>query len=186
MDALRVEPTLHKSHGTCPHCGGEEQTVWGNVYVAGQQRAVYYVRWTAGHRRQNITFLVSVGSWANAAPGDRQSTGLACRIRRGRPGFMVIDAARTPWGLTGDEPVLGRMLSREAVIGTALATEVFHMIDEIIVHDARVREFLRTGVGVDGHGVPVRRWWQFWRRRPQASRSVATQLAVASKDSRSA
>ena len=158
---LRIEPTQHKSHGRCPHCGGEEQTVWGNVYAGGQPRAVYYVRWTAGRRRDNVTFLVSVGTWASAAPGDRHSVGLACRLRLGRPGFMVIDAARTPWGLAGDETVLGRMLPRDAVVGTPLATEVFGMIDEIIVHDSRVREFLRTGIGVDGHGIPARRWWTF-------------------------
>jgi hypothetical protein len=139
--------------------------VWGNVYAGAQQRAVYYVRWTAGRRRENVIFLVSVGSWMNAAPGDRRSVALACRFWRRRPGFMVIDAARTPWGLNGDEPVLGRMLPRDAVIGTALATEVFGMIDRIIVDDPRVREFLRTGIGVDGHGIPARRWWQFWRPR---------------------
>ena len=164
MTSLRVEPTLHKSHGPCPHCGGEEQTVWGNVYADGQQRAVHYVRWTAGRREENITFLTSVGSWGSGTPGDRRSVGLACRLRRGRPGFMVIDAARTPWGLNGDDTVLGRMLPRDAVIGTDLATEVFDLVDAIIVHDPRVREFLRSGMGVDGYGVPARRWWEFWRR----------------------
>ena len=174
--SLRVEPTLHKSHGRCPHCGGEEQTVWGNVYAGGQHRAVYYVRWTAGRRRENVTFLVSVGSWTSAAPGDKQGVGLACRIRRGRPGFMVINAARTPWGLNGDATVLGRMLPREAVIGTPLATEVFRMIDAIIVCDPRVREFLRSGIGVDGHGIPPRRWWQFWRRRTPVGSSADARL----------
>jgi hypothetical protein len=159
-----VEPTLHKSHGPCPHCGGEEQTVWGNVYAPSQQRAVYYVRWTAGRRRENITFLVSVGSWTSDNPSDRRSVGLACRLRRGWPGFMVIDAARTPWGLNGDTTVLGRMLPRDEVIGTQLAAEVFQVVDAVIVQDPRVREFLRSGVGLDGYGVPARRWWQFWRR----------------------
>jgi hypothetical protein len=90
---------------------------------------------------------------------------------------MVIDAARTPWGLDGDQTVLGRMLPREAVVGRALAAEVFRMIDEIIVHDPRVREFLRTGIGVDGHGIPPRRWWQFWRRRGRVSPSSAATAA---------
>ena len=63
MPPINVQPTRHKSHGPCPHCGGLMQTAWGWVHVGEPTRAVYYVRWTAGHPEHGMTWHLAVGPW---------------------------------------------------------------------------------------------------------------------------
>jgi hypothetical protein len=159
---IRIEPTLHKSHGPCPHCGGEEQSVWAWIHRGPGTRAVYYVRWTAGRREDGMIWLLCVGPWGDgAADADRRSVGVRARLVRGRPQFMVIDAAETPWG-RDRAPVFGSLLSREQVIDTPVADEAFGFIDQILADDPRVARFVSTGEGLEGHGSPVRRSW--WKR----------------------
>jgi hypothetical protein len=166
---IRIEPTLHKSHGPCPHCGGEEQTVWGWVHRGRGTRAVYYVRWTAGCPGDGMVWFLCVGAWGTGSDDSaRHSVGLRARILQRHPQFMVIDAADTPWG-RGSDATFGSLLARGEVVDTALAEEVYGYIDRIIVEDPRVTRFLGTGEGMDGHGVPAprRRWWQAWRKTAQ-------------------
>jgi hypothetical protein len=166
MDQLiRVEPTQHKSHGACPHCGGEEQTVWGWIHRGAGTRAAYYVRWKAGRRADGMIWLLCIGPWGDgAADADRRSVGLRVRIVRGRPQFMVVDAAETPWGRE-PLPLHGSLLTREQVIDTPLAEEVFRIVDQILVEDTRVARFVSTGEGMEGLGAPAPSWWRRVRLR---------------------
>jgi hypothetical protein len=64
------------------------------------------------------------------------------------------------------------------------ATEAVAKCAHSLIHFRSVRESLRTGIGVDGHGVPPRRWWPFWRRHASVSAcSAATELVTVSSDS---
>jgi hypothetical protein len=156
MDAtIEVEPTLHASHGPCPHCGGEQQSVWGWIHAtSGPTRALYYIRWTAGSADHGMTWLVCVGAWDDeAAEQQRRSVGLRARIQSGLPGFMVIDAIETPWACT-EPSALGALLPRSQVVNTSLATAVFAYVDKILDGDPRVARFVETGEGMDGFGAP--------------------------------
>ena len=156
MDAMiDIEPTLHKSHGACPHCGGEEQSVWGWIHTrSGPTKAVYYIRWTAGSPAEGMTWLVCVGAWGDGADErERRAVGLRARIAGGLPGFMIIDAIQTPWAHNAPS-FLGAFLTRSEVVDTALATEVFAYVDRVLEGDPRVARFVATGEGVDGFGAP--------------------------------
>jgi hypothetical protein len=47
-------------------------------------------------------------------------------------GFMIVDADQTP---IAPNPLVGRALSREAVVDTPLAQEVFDLVDAIWLKD---------------------------------------------------
>lgn len=124
------------------------QTVWGWVHLGEGTRAVYYIRWTAGKPDHGMVWFLSVGRWdEHGVATERRSVGLRCRLLDGRPQFMVIDAATTPWGVQG-KPELGALLTREEAHGTELVHEVFGYVNEILIRDPRVELFVRTGEGV--------------------------------------
>jgi hypothetical protein len=89
-----------------------------------------------------MVMIVSIGGWGGD-PAPKMAVGLDCRMTATGPGFMVIDAAATPWG---DKPRLGTMLARADVLGSAVAQDAFAIADLILDRDDRVREFLRSSV----------------------------------------
>jgi hypothetical protein len=155
MPSLTIEPTRHARHGPCAHCGGDTQTMLGRANAAdGHVRASYMIRWTAGRPRDGAVWLVSVGR-PDLDPSDaRLSVGIRMRPVWGRPQFMVVDVAETPWKDV-DSPSLAANCTRTQVIGTPLATRAFDVVDVVLAQDPRVIRFLRTGEGVEGQGAPV-------------------------------
>lgn len=148
MAPVTVEPTKQKIHGPCQHCGGSQQTVWGWIHLGGATRAAYYVRWTAGHREQGMVLFVCVGRWEDQRyESERESVGVACRFEEGRPRFMIVDAATTPWGVQR-QAVFGRLLERAEAVGGDVAREVFGYIDLLLIKDPRVARFVATGKGI--------------------------------------
>ena len=143
-----IEPTRHATHGPCPHCGGLQQTIWGWVHLGEGTRAAYYVRWTAGHPEHGMVWMVSVGRWdAHGIENERRSVGLKCRMVAGRPQFMIVDAATTPWGVQ-KRAMFGALLTRAAASGSDTAKEVFAYVDQILIKDPRVERFVRSGEGM--------------------------------------
>jgi len=55
------------------------------------------------------------------------------------PACRVVDAADTSWA---NEPILGRMLSREYAMAFGRATEVFAVADAVWLNDRRLLEAL--------------------------------------------
>ena len=139
-DTLTIEPDGEKVHGPCPDCGRSTRSVWGYVSNAAGPRAVYFIRWTDGHLERGAELIISIGAWDTDAPAtDRISFGLACRVDGNGPGFMLVDAADLPWGT---EEFLGTKLTRAAALSHPLKPEVFEILDDLVVKDARLRTFL--------------------------------------------
>ena len=141
MTALRVEATGEATHEPCTHCGEVTTTVWGHVYDADTPRAVYFARWTAAHAEHGAHFLLSIGRLGEGTVSqERRFVGLECCVSNVVPGFMVVDAEELPWS----DEVLGLRLSRDAVMSQPLRDETFRIVDAIVEHDPRVRQFLET------------------------------------------
>jgi len=133
-----IELSKESRQGPCECCATFTRTVWGYVLEDGAARAAYFARWSEGHPEHGATFLFSVGNWGEgASPSDRVAVALSCRIDGGRPGFMVVDASSAPWR----DEFLGEKLSREQVVGTSLADDVFAMVDQVLSEDNRVLKF---------------------------------------------
>ena len=65
---------------------------------------------------------------------------------------MVIDATEAPWGRDTEQDSFGKLLPRDRVVGTSIADVTFEYVDRILEDDPRVRRFVATGQGMDGHG----------------------------------
>lgn len=107
--------------------------------TAPAAHAAYFVHWTLGKVADRGARLdLVLGRWGRDTTGaDRYAVSLEYRRTDRGPAFMVVDA-------TTNE-LAGRALRRDQVIGTALASQVFGLVDAIWLHDRRISE-----VSVDG------------------------------------
>ena len=144
MSILSLEPDGSREDEPCPCCGEPTRTVWGYLYADGDAHGVYFARWAAVHPERGLTLVVSLGGWGGGDATARQAVGLECRALAGGPGFMVVDAADTPWG---GEALLGRMLSRAEALAGPARDEALAAAELIVGADARVREFLTVRSG---------------------------------------
>ena len=137
---LTIEPDGEKFHGECPDCGEATRSVWGYVSTETEARAVYYIRWTDFHVERGAQIAVSIGTWGEASrPVERAVFGVECRIdRETGPAFMLVDAESMPW----EDPFLGMKLTRNQALADARKSEVFEILDRIVVDDPRFRAFL--------------------------------------------
>ena len=145
MTNIQVEPGEQAVHGKCPDCGEFTGTCWGYVSSDGAARCAYFIRWTDGHLERGAQVLVSIGRWGgDAGAAHRRSFAVECRMGVDRPGFMVIDAGRTPWA---KDQFLGEKLSREDALKDPLLKEVFEVLDRLVDDsgDPRFRAFLLSG-----------------------------------------
>ena len=140
---LVVEPTEGKDFGPCPCCGGITRRVWGFLYREGQAEAAYFVEWTLGHvARHGAHVDLIIGRWGEGAGrSGRFAVSLEYRHTETGPWFMVIDAGSRE---VSRSELVGRSMSREEVIGTPLAKQVFEMVDAIWLNDDRIEE-VRVG-----------------------------------------
>lgn len=103
--------------------------------------AAYYIHWTVSHiadKGANIDMIV--GSWGSEATSEnRAAVALAYRLFDDGPSMMVIDAQDRPFSAS---PLVGKILRREDVIGTALAKSIFDIADAVLMKDKRVLELL--------------------------------------------
>jgi hypothetical protein len=135
----RLEELDSQDRGPCECCGNMSRMVSGLIYLHGEARAGFQVHWTPGHVAEHgAGFYFIVGRWGKtAAAMDR--VGVALRYGETQSGFAftVVNAADTP--LAGNE-LAERLLSRDEVIGTPLAQEVFDMVDFIWLTDSRIMD----------------------------------------------
>ncbi|HLJ54159.1 MAG TPA: hypothetical protein VKT77_03915 [Chthonomonadaceae bacterium] len=139
MADLRLELGGSNLTGECPCCGNRSQTVWGYVRLDGDAHAVYYARWTEGHRERGLTVTVSLGGWGGGDAGERVTVSMHCRPDPGGPQIMVIDGEEPP---AEGAAVLGTMLKRAEVVGRPVAKQAFDVVDLVFVNDPRVAGFV--------------------------------------------
>ncbi len=140
VKGLGIEPGESADLGQCPCCGNMGRSVWGYVSANNNARALYYARWIDKHPDRDIQMLVSIGNWGDSGNASmRRMIAVDCRMGDGRPTFMIVDAAKMPWG---DEKLMGKGLTRDEVINDPVKDEVFQMVDQVTFEDRRIKTFL--------------------------------------------
>ena len=134
-----LEPAGAADFGPCDCCGGQSRTVWGFLHRDGETLAAYYVQWTLGQVQQHgAHFDLVVGRWGDGATaGDRSLACLEFRRTDNGPAFRVIDAETRSAARSG---LADTVLSRAEVLEGSLREQLFAMVDEIYLHDARIAE----------------------------------------------
>jgi hypothetical protein len=134
---LVVEPDGETESGPCPCCGTWTKTLWGFIHQGDETIAAYFVSWTLGHKkRDGATFEFIIGQWTEeSTAADRQLVALAYRVTPKGAGFMVIDATKRD-----DDELVLKALTRDEVVGTPLADEVFALGDAVYLNDHRLAE----------------------------------------------
>ncbi|MGZ9812080.1 hypothetical protein ACXN5S_16580 [Pseudoroseicyclus sp. H15] len=135
---FEVEPT-EESGGVCDCCGNQTRTVWGYVHKEGVGTvASYFVQWTVGRSIEDhpANFDLIYGAWGEGTTkNDRRAISLIHFESEGVPGVAVIDANTRP---VASSELVGSAMSREELIGTPLAQQVFSVFDAVISQDARL------------------------------------------------
>lgn len=115
--------------GQCDCCGTATKRVWGLVSDADAALAAYFVAWTVGKPDHGATFDFILGKWGdNTTTADRYTVALDFRLIDGSPQFMVVDGKER---LPSQSKLADTVLSRSDVIGTALAPQVFAIVDAL-------------------------------------------------------
>lgn len=130
-------------YGPCECCGDLSQLASGMVRRDYEPYAAYQVHWTTHQvARHGAEFYVILGQWGDGTTAaDRFAVALHFFIEPDRCGFAVVDAGATPMT---SHPLVGRALSRESVINTPLAREVFNLVDAIWLEDENIAEITNS------------------------------------------
>lgn len=137
---LTIETSGEKSFGPCDCCGEMTKRVWGFVYEADAALAAYFVEWTPGHEANSATFDLILGVWGEGTDNsERKAISLEFRKLESGPAFRVIDATIRP---TASSSLISEALSRDAVIGAAIASEAYRICDAVYLEEPRL-EWLR-------------------------------------------
>jgi hypothetical protein len=139
MSELAIEPDGEADHAPCSDCGRSTRSVWGYVSNEDGARAVYFIRWTDGHRERGAQLILSIGAWGEGShPRDRSAFGFECRVDVS-PSFMLVDADGLPWG---SEELLGTKLTRDDALAHPLKAEVFDILDALVAQERRFHAFV--------------------------------------------
>ena len=134
--SLTLEQADQRDTGTCEHCGHNSRVLTGYISRDGRTRAAYFVHWTLGISEHPANFDLIIGEWGEGTiPPQKFAVSLLYRNDAEQRGFMVIDATGR---LFAKSAMVGRALTRVQVVGTPLATEVFELVDFILLNDPRV------------------------------------------------
>jgi hypothetical protein len=140
---LTVSPEGFSHSGACLDCGERTSVIWSLVDDHNGAYAVYYARWTPGHRDRGAQLYVSLHGWGEGADAtQRVAVGLDSRMGDDRPMFTVIDAHDLAWSTHSN---LGRPLTREQAFSSGAAAEAFNVVDHALEQDERLRAFFLTG-----------------------------------------
>ena len=135
---FEVEPR-EESGGVCDCCGNQTRTVWGFVHEEGGGTvASYFVQWTVGKSIEDhpINFDLIYGAWGEGAnKSDRCAISLVRFETEGVCGVSVINANDRP---VASNELVGSAISREELVGTPLAQQVFSIFDAVILQDHRL------------------------------------------------
>jgi hypothetical protein len=113
------------------------------VRLDDEPYAAYQVHWTNQQvARHGAEFYIILGEWGDGTTAaDKFAVALHFFVESDRFGFMVVDADQTPMA---SHPLVGRALSRESVINTPLAQEVFKLVDAIWLEDENISEITNS------------------------------------------
>ncbi len=100
--------------------------------------AVYLVRWAPGRPQHDATIAVSIGGWGGDESTPRRLVVLSHRILESGPGFMIVNAAESPWVADG---FLGSPVSRDEALASPLAAQVFAILDAADEQDSRLNHW---------------------------------------------
>ncbi len=143
---LRIEPGKVFT-AACACCASETRTLSGFVYSGDAAFGAYFVTGAVGRPEHDASFDLILGSFGDAACGDRR--GVSVVFRSGpQGGFMVVDA--TP-RLRGAELVDVAMTRQDVVSGPWAAT-VFEVLDAIWLQDHRISDLVAPSSLPDGQG----------------------------------
>ena len=135
---FEIEPTGERG-GFCDCCGNHTRTVWGYVHeTGGGTLASYFFQWTVGKSIEEhpANFDLILGSWGEGTTkNDRCAISLVHFENGGVPGVSVIDANDRP---IASSELVGSAKSRDELIGTPLAQQVFAIFDVVILQDNRL------------------------------------------------
>ena len=129
---LQIEPGKLFS-STCACCSSETRTLSGFVYAGDAAFGAYWVTGTVGRLDHGASFDLILGSWGQAACGDRR--GISVAFRSGPDGgFMVTDAS--PRLRSSD--LVDVAMTRQDVVSGRWAATAFKVLDAIWLQDTRV------------------------------------------------
>jgi hypothetical protein len=110
----------------------------GHVNHGNPLVAAYFVRWTVGHPDQGANFDLILGKWGESTPAeDRYAVPVLYRNTEQGAGFMIVDAQDIS---VAESELAGSVLSREQVVGTELAQDVFEILGANWLEDRRIDE----------------------------------------------
>lgn len=126
----------NESTGHCECCGKQCKTIWGDLEDPSGTKAVYFVHWTVDEPEHMPCFDLVLGPWGDGtSPSDRVLVSLLYQPRPGGGSFMV---ACGKGRRADDRSICGRALERSDVVGTALANEVFSLVDSLWPSEPRI------------------------------------------------
>ena len=135
---IDVEPS-GESGGFCDCCGNRTRTVWGYAREeGGDTLASYFLQWTVGKFIEDhpANFDLIYGAWGEGTTrSDRRAISLVHFISEGVPGVSIIDAHDRP---IATSELVGSAMSREELVGTPLAQQVFGIFDAVVSQDNRL------------------------------------------------
>lgn len=104
------------------------------IHAVDRTVAAYFVRWAERHLdNPSASFDLVLGDWGDSTTdADRYVVSLIYREINGVPQFMVVNAAGCP---AAQGALAETALSREDVIGTPLAPQIFALIDAVCEQD---------------------------------------------------
>jgi hypothetical protein len=127
-----------ESTAYCDCCGNQSRTIWGDLADASGAKAVYFVQWSVGHPEHTPNIDIILGPWGEGTtPGDRVLVSL---LYQPRPGGGTVMVTSGKGRRADDRSLCGRALERTDVIGTALANEVFSLVDSLWLTEPRIEE----------------------------------------------
>ena len=128
----------------CSCCGASTSHISGVVTQDGDTIALYHVQWSKGHVSDHgAHFHFVLGDFSPPAlQGDRFGVFLHYFVDGSQFGFTVCDAADSK---LARDPLVGDCLTREEVLASPLADEVFAITDAVWLADTRLSE-LRDSV----------------------------------------
>ena len=136
---FQFEGRTIRDYGPCECCGDVSLLASGLVRSDEEPYAIYQVHWTKNqivkHGAEVYIILGQFGEGTTAA--DKFAVALHFFVEDHRHGFMVVDADQTS---IASHPLVGRALPRSSVIDTALAEQVFELVDAIWLDDENIAD----------------------------------------------
>ena len=121
----------------CECCGQTTRSISGWISSGSDTVAAYLIHWTDGRPDHGANFDLIIGKWGDrASPSDRQAASVV--YSRSGGGFIVIDASTRPFA-RGRE-LFCHALSRDDVVSSPIATQLFTLLDAIWLQDSRITE----------------------------------------------